>query len=200
MSSQILEIYSASLTTYLPGAASLVQDVAPMAIQRGVNVDGSLREAPGVAVAIAGNPLEAGCGADGPSSGSTCSNGLTQPASCGECGDGLNGTGLISWNRNNRICGDVRLDTGTYSPFDIDIAMPAPGFSWMIGRTYNARQEIDSTHHDSDGYQGRNWPRCSRTRPRGGWTTRNWPSGSTRGSPRTHGLNRTERRPTHDRR
>lgn len=45
MSSQILEIYGASLTTYLPAAASLVQDVAPRAIQRGVNLDGTLREA-----------------------------------------------------------------------------------------------------------------------------------------------------------
>ncbi len=125
MSSQILEIYAASLTTYLPAAASLVQDVAPRAIQRGVNLDGTLREAPGIAVSLAGNPLE--------------------------------GEGSGNWNRNNRICGDVRLDTGTYSPFDIDIAMPAPGFSWMIGRTYNARQDVDGSHHDSDGYQGRNW-------------------------------------------
>ena len=105
MSSQILEIYDASLTTYLPAAATLVQDVAPLAVQRGVNLDGSLREQTGFAASIAGNPLEIGCASGG-----------------GSCGGG---GGFLSWNRNNRICGDVRLDTGTYSPFDIDIAMPA---------------------------------------------------------------------------
>lgn len=151
MSSQILETYAASLTTYLPAQASLSQKVAPQAIQRGVNLDGSLREAPGFSAVINGNSNEGGCG--GP------------PWPCagvgqhGEClgNEGGGGIGLLSWNRNNRICGDIRLDVGTYAPFDIDIALPATGFSWMIGRTYNSRQDVDTSHHDSDGYQGRNW-------------------------------------------
>ncbi len=51
---------------------------------------------------------------------------------------------------------DVQLDTGTWSPTTVDLALPGPNFTWTIGRTFNARQE-DSGHHDSDGYQGVNW-------------------------------------------
>ena len=50
----------------------------------------------------------------------------------------------------------VDLFTGGYDLQDIDIALPADGFSWVVGRSYNALQGGGS-HHDSDGYQGRNW-------------------------------------------
>ncbi len=47
---------------------------------------------------------------------------------------------------------------GTYTVFDRDIALPAKGFSWVVGRTYNARQATSGgSARDSDGYQGKNW-------------------------------------------
>jgi YD repeat-containing protein len=60
------------------------------------------------------------------------------------------------WNGNKSLNG-IQLDIGTYSITDVDIALPAEGFSWVIGRSYNCRQEFDSSHYDSDGYQGNNW-------------------------------------------
>lgn len=61
------------------------------------------------------------------------------------------------WNGNANLSG-VRLDTGTVSITDIDMALPAPGFSWVIGRSYNARQYTNpTTAYDSNGYQGYNW-------------------------------------------
>jgi len=55
---------------------------------------------------------------------------------------------------DERWFANVDLAAGTYSPTSVDIALPAPGFSWLIGRTYNARQQAGS---DSNGYQGYNW-------------------------------------------
>ena len=142
MSSQILEVYDDSLTTYLVASATNVQDVRPQAIQRGVHLDGGQREqAP--QLITSGNPGDDGCGGGD----------LCRIAG----GDLPCFPQWLRWNGNNRICGDIRLDTGTYSPNDIDIAMPAPGFAWVIGRTYNSRQELSGSHHDSDGFQGRNW-------------------------------------------
>jgi hypothetical protein len=54
--------------------------------------------------------------------------------------------------------GDVRTDIGAYAPSDVDIALPAAGFSWVVGRTYNSQQQNTTPAHiDSNGYQGRNW-------------------------------------------
>lgn len=50
----------------------------------------------------------------------------------------------------------VRLDTGTWSPTEVDLSFPAPGFRWTVGRSYNARQD-SSGAYDSDGYAGTNW-------------------------------------------
>ncbi|MCC7011088.1 MAG: hypothetical protein IT454_00885, partial [Planctomycetes bacterium] len=54
---QILETYSASLTTYLAGKSS-VQDVKPRPEQRAVSLDGSARSGSTHGMAIAGNPFE----------------------------------------------------------------------------------------------------------------------------------------------
>lgn len=54
---QILEVYADSLTTYLPGATA-VNGVRPLVSQRGVNIDGSWRSSPGLAMQLAGNPSE----------------------------------------------------------------------------------------------------------------------------------------------
>jgi len=115
---QILEVYSGSLTTYLPTGKTKVQNVRPRAEQRGVNLDGSLRAAPGIPAAIAGNPFES------------------------------------VWGGTQAIDG-VRLDTGTYQSFEVDIALPAPGFKWLVGRSFQSRQD-DSGQFDSNGYMGRN--------------------------------------------
>ncbi len=55
---------------------------------------------------------------------------------------------------------EIRLDTGTWSPTMIDLALPAPGFRWIVGRSYNARQD-DSGAFDGEGPQGRNWVQLS---------------------------------------
>lgn len=61
------------------------------------------------------------------------------------------------WNANAEY-GQVRLDTGTFLIEDVDLSLPAPGFRWTIGRTYNVRQMDDvGDYFDSDGPQGRNW-------------------------------------------
>lgn len=57
LASQILEISSDSLTTYL-AAKSHVQDAKPRAEQRAVNLDGSLREGSTLPLGIQGNPFE----------------------------------------------------------------------------------------------------------------------------------------------
>jgi hypothetical protein len=54
----------------------------------------------------------------------------------------------------------VRLDTGTYGPTDVDLALPAPGTPWRIGRSYNDRQDAAGLF-DSNGYAGRNWANTS---------------------------------------
>ena len=124
LADQILETHAPSMTSYLPGFSN-VQNVRPLAGQRGVNLDGSLRAAPLMPMALAGNPF-------------------------GE-----------PWDANARF-GSIRLDTGTVDITDVDLALPARGFSWIIGRTYNTRQYDDTdpnspTFFDSDGYQGVNW-------------------------------------------
>lgn len=48
--------------------------------------------------------------------------------------------------------------TGTVDLFEVDLSLPASGFSWTVGRTYNARQQTSgAAARDSNGYQGKNW-------------------------------------------
>lgn len=117
---QILEIHPDTLTTYRPGGATTVQDVRPIALQRGVNLEGSQRSAGALPWALAGNPFEQ------------------------------------SWQGHEAL-GDLRLATGSYSPFEVDIALPNQAGPWIFGRTYNARQESTSGTRDSNGPQGFNW-------------------------------------------
>ncbi len=58
LQSQILEVSANSLTTYLPSATTSVQGIRPLAMQRGVGIDGTLRAAPSHRWALAGNPFE----------------------------------------------------------------------------------------------------------------------------------------------
>lgn len=57
IASQILEVSSGSLTSYL-AAKTHVQDAKPRAEQRAVNLDGSLREGSTLPLGIQGNPFE----------------------------------------------------------------------------------------------------------------------------------------------
>jgi RHS repeat-associated protein len=52
--------------------------------------------------------------------------------------------------------GGLWLDTGAFGITDVDIALPAD-VPWPIGRSYNARQVVSGSHHDSNGPQGYNW-------------------------------------------
>jgi RHS repeat-associated protein len=60
-----------------------------------------------------------------------------------------------SWDGHIRL-GDLRVDLGAYSPTDVDVALPAPGFRWVIGRSFNGQQS-NGSHRDGNGYQGKNW-------------------------------------------
>lgn len=58
--SPILENDSTTLTTYKPSAASKIQNVRPQVLQRGVNIDGSLRAGVPLGWSLAGNPFGEG--------------------------------------------------------------------------------------------------------------------------------------------
>ncbi len=120
---QILQTNADSLTSYKPAAATIVQDLRPMAVQRGVGLDGLLRASGSFPWAMRGNPFET-------------------PVA-------------------DEALESIQLASGAYAPFEIDLALPAQ-VPWVIGRTFNARQEASGGgHHDSDGYQGRNWSQVS---------------------------------------
>jgi len=53
--------------------------------------------------------------------------------------------------------GGLSVGKGTFLAQEVDLALPAPGFSWTIGRSYNAIQERAGVHYDSNGPQGWNW-------------------------------------------
>ncbi|MFG0252524.1 MAG: hypothetical protein ACF8NJ_06585, partial [Phycisphaerales bacterium JB038] len=62
------------------------------------------------------------------------------------------------YNRSRMLSGMLDLAMGTVVISDVDLALPAePGGSWVVGRTYNARQEVSSSHHVSSGPMGNNW-------------------------------------------
>lgn len=61
------------------------------------------------------------------------------------------------WNNNARYNGDIMLHTGRYSPTEVDLSLPAPGFSWTVGRTYS----IPETGGTFEGYMGYNWQQFS---------------------------------------
>ncbi|NOT31995.1 MAG: hypothetical protein HOP15_16235 [Planctomycetes bacterium] len=57
--------------------------------------------------------------------------------------------------------GGVNLAVGTFEVQEVDIALPSEGFSWVIGRTVNARQQTSGSHRDSQGPNGVNWAQSS---------------------------------------
>lgn len=63
----------------------------------------------------------------------------------------------LGFNGKRLLGGHVDLFTGSVRVTDIDLAFPTdPGGNWIVGRTYNQRQEA-SGHHVSQGPQGNNW-------------------------------------------
>jgi RHS repeat-associated protein len=117
------ELHSGSLTTMLAATNAPVQDTRPRLMNRGTQLDGTLRLAPAQHMAIHANPFE---------------DAWRAPA-----------------------IGGINLATGAYSVEEVDIALPATGFSWVVGRSYNARQEASGSHMDSNGVQGQNWFQAS---------------------------------------
>src|SRR5689334_2777985 len=55
---QILENYSDSMTTNKTSTATKIQGSRPLAVQRGVTIDGVLRSPPGFPMVLSGNPFE----------------------------------------------------------------------------------------------------------------------------------------------
>ena len=149
---QLIENYNASLTSYLYAGGSsgktAVQQLRPRFEQREANIDGTA-DAPPEDLNLAlsaglGRPF--GFGAARGLGGDWFANGPLDAAG------GVPGTRM----------GAIDLSLGNYSSFEIDLRLPAPGFSWTIGRCFNGRQ-LDSSNasFDSNGYQGLNWSQLS---------------------------------------
>lgn len=150
---QLIQKYDASLTSYLtvnatnsPNGKTRVQHVHPRVEEREVNIDGTPDVPPEdltlAASAGLGRPwgYGRGLGGDWFPDGSIAAAG-----------------GVPSTRR-----GSIDLSLGNYSVFEIDLRLPAPGFSWTIGRCFNGVQkDSSSTAFDSDGYQGTNWSQLS---------------------------------------
>src|ERR1700752_24621 len=100
---RIVKVHGGALDSYLPAAATLVQDVWPQVNQRGTQLDGMMRSHSAQGWGLNGNPFES------------------------------------AWRAP--LIGGIRLDTGTYAEQDVDMALPATGFSWVIGRTHNGCQD-----------------------------------------------------------
>jgi hypothetical protein len=65
------------------------------------------------------------------------------------------------WNDKAWYLDEIMLNTGRYSPTEIDMALPAPGFRWTVGRTYNIPVDGTSGSPRTEGYQGYNWQQFS---------------------------------------
>lgn len=65
------------------------------------------------------------------------------------------------WNDKAWYLGEIMLNTGRYSPTEIDMALPAPGFRWTVGRTYNIPGDPNNGSQRTEGYQGYNWQQFS---------------------------------------
>lgn len=58
--------------------------------------------------------------------------------------------------------GGIDLSRGVYKPREIDLSLPAPGFSWVIARTYSSGQrDAGGLETDTNHYQGWNWHQTS---------------------------------------
>lgn len=55
--------------------------------------------------------------------------------------------------------GSVDLARGAYRPREVDLSLPSPGFSWVIGRGYAV--DPDNPQSPVDSYQGYNWAQIS---------------------------------------
>ena len=154
---QVLEINSSSLTTVLTTATTNIQDVRPVVAQRAVFLDGFPRNGGGGAQgAVAADPkLSAYFEEDLPPEPPT-------PPVCPSptvladdtLGVPLGPAGGIGGGQ----IGSIDLFTSAYQVSSVDLQLPAPGHMWTIGRSYNSMQEDSGgAHHDSNGYQGRNW-------------------------------------------
>lgn len=67
----------------------------------------------------------------------------------------LNANSIGGGTVGGRTLNAVDLVTGSPSVSAIDLSLPARQ-PWVVGRSFSSRQDL-SGHHNSDGYQGRNW-------------------------------------------
>lgn len=67
----------------------------------------------------------------------------------------LNANAIGGGTVGGRTLGEIDLATGSPVVTAVDLSLPAKQ-PWVIGRSYSGRQD-DAGHHDSNGYQGRNW-------------------------------------------
>ena len=148
-------IHNDSLTSYLLTQNSYIQGVRPLVEQRGVQLDGVPR-------LTAGSPVGGG-GGNAPVPGSQALPPVGDPAG-GDCGGGaitpisnplggLGGNGLAPGGSS----GGVSLKIGTANVGTTNISLPSSGLRWIVGISYNARQDDGSSHVTSDGPQGKDW-------------------------------------------
>ncbi len=68
------------------------------------------------------------------------------------------------WNDKAKYRDVIMLQTGRYSPTEIDLALPAPGFSWTVGRTYTVPEDWPNyavNYQGPKGHQGLDWHQFS---------------------------------------
>lgn len=65
------------------------------------------------------------------------------------------------WDQPTKL-GGIDLSTGAYEPTVVDLKLPSPGFTWVIGRSHSAYHlDTNGAFYDVDTYQGTNWLQVS---------------------------------------
>ena len=146
---KVLLIHNDSLTTYLPTSKTPVQDVRPSVLQRSTSLEGHPRFPRTTIVPPGSGGIV--CGMMFDMTGYDASEGRHRWLT-----DHYLGTECPTCDPKDSTGGVDLL--GTYAISDIDMELPASGFSWIIGRTYNTRQKDNGgSYFKSTGYQGNNW-------------------------------------------
>ncbi|MFO0826742.1 MAG: RHS repeat-associated core domain-containing protein [Phycisphaerales bacterium] len=161
---RVLDRYAPSLTAYRASAATPTQGVRPNVAHRAVQIDGSpnwptvsASTAPGGGgVLVPGSGLHLGELFGGlvtePDPG-VPSCGPDLPKHIGEMRPPQGGGGAPQ-----PALGGIDLATGSWRVEEVDLALPAPGFPWRVGRSYGGAQVASGgSALDSDGFQGRDW-------------------------------------------
>ena len=159
-STVLLEVYDGSLTSYKYLSNTNIQGIRPFVRHRFSNIDGSIRSRGG-GTSTSTDPnyrLEPCCPDDPDDPPPPAAPICPVPTALANFDLDIPPGPLGGTIVGGRQVGLVDLFANTSEISDIDLRLPAPGFSWIIGRSFNARQEDSGgSHIDSDGYQGCNW-------------------------------------------